>query len=234
MTGILYGLGVGPGDPELITLKAHRILRSVPVVAYPAPDQGDSLARAIVADYFPGGQTEIVIRTPMSLNRFPALEVYDKAAAEVGTHLDAGRDVAILCEGDPFFYGSFMYLYARLAERYRVEIVPGVSSLMACAARTGAPLAARNDILAVLPALLPTAELEARIAAADGVAILKVGKHFSKIRDLLVAMGIAEHCRYVERATMASERILPLDAVMPDTVPYFSMILIHKRGQAWQ
>ena len=144
MTGTLYGLGIGPGDPELITLKAHRLLQACPVIAYPAPDRGDSLARAIVDPHVPAGRTEIVIRMPMVSARFPAREVYDQAAAELGGHLAAGRDVAVICEGDPFFYGSFMYLFERMVADFPVEVVPGVSSLMACSATLGAPLAARS------------------------------------------------------------------------------------------
>ena len=152
--GTLYGLGVGPGDPELLTLKALRILRAAPVLAYPAPIEGDSMARAIAASHMPGGQTEIAIRMPLDAARFPAEEVYAAAAQEIAGHLDSGRDVAALCEGDPFFYGSFMYLFARLAEAHHIEVVPGVSSPMACAAALGMPLAARNDVLSVLPAPL--------------------------------------------------------------------------------
>ena len=129
MTGTLYGLGIGPGDPELITLKALKRLQAVPVIAYPAPQEGDSLARAIVAPHLDGAQREIAIRMPMVAARFPAQEVYDRAAEAIGGELEAGRDVAVLCEGDPFFYGSFMYLFGRMAERYPVEVIPGVSSL---------------------------------------------------------------------------------------------------------
>ena len=233
MSGTLYGLGVGPGDPELITLKALRLLRSSPVVAYPAPEHGDSLARAIVAGHLPGGQTEVAIRMPMLVERFPAQEVYDRAAAELGDHLAAGRDVAVLCEGDPFFYGSFMYLFGRMAERFPVQVVPGVSSLTACAAALGAPLAARNDVLTVVPAPLPADQLRERLAQTDAAAIMKLGRHFAKVRDVLEELGLAGRSRYVERATMANQRLLPLDQVDADSVPYFSMVLVHRRGEAW-
>ena len=146
MSGTLYGLGVGPGDPDLITVKALKILRAAPVIAYPAPETGDSLARAIVASHLPGGQTEIAIRIPIQIARHPAQEVYDHASEDIAAHLDAGRNVAAICEGDPFFYGSFMYLFHRVAERHAVEVVPGVSSLTACASALAAPLAARNDV----------------------------------------------------------------------------------------
>ncbi len=234
MTGTIYGLGVGPGDPELITLKALRILRDTSVVAFPAPEQGDSLTRAIVAPHLSDDQTEIAIRVPMLSERFPAQDIYDHAAAELSSHLDAGRDVAVLCEGDPFLYGSFMYLFARLAERYSVEVVPGVSSLTACAATLGAPLAARNDVLAVIPAPLDTEQRKHRLAAVDAAAIVKIGRHFAKVRDTLSDLGLTDRARYIEHATMDNQRILPLDQVDPESVPYFSMVLVHRRGEAWR
>ena len=232
--GTLYGLGVGPGDPELITLKARRHLGACPVIAYPAPERGASLARAIVAPHLSGGQTEIAIRMPLDAAHFPAEAVYDAAAAEIGGHLEAGRDVAAICQGDPFFYGSFIYLFARLAQRFPVEVVPGVSSLMACAAALGAPLAARLDVLAVVPAPLPAAELTHRLQAVDTAAIIKVGRHLTKVREVLTALGLAQGARYIEHASRADQRILPLDAVKPDEVPYFSMVLVHRRGTAWR
>lgn len=234
MSGTLYGLGVGPGDPELVTLKALRLLRAAPVLAYPAPDVGDSFARAIVAPHLQGGQVEIAIRVPMRVDPAPAQAVYDAAAVEIADHLDAGRDVAVLCEGDPFFYGSFMYLFGRLAERHRVEVVPGVSSLTACAAATGLPLAARNDVLTVLPAPLPEDNLRPRLQAAEAVAIMKLSRHFKKISQLLEETGLYDSARYVERATLGHQRVLKLSEVDPETVPYFSMILAHRRGAAWR
>lgn len=234
MSGRLYGLGVGPGDPELITVKALRLMRAAPVIAYPAPEQGDSLARAIVADLLPGGQSEIAIRMPMVADRFPAQEVYARAAEEIGGHLTAGRDVVVLCEGDPFFYGSFMYLFARLAESFPVEVVPGVSSLTACAAVLGAPLASRNDVLSIIPAPLDAAALAARLSAGDAAAIIKIGRHFDKVHKVLDDLGLLAQACYVEHATMDSQRILPLDSVEARDVPYFSMILVHKKGRAWQ
>jgi precorrin-2/cobalt-factor-2 C20-methyltransferase len=170
---------------------------------------------------------------PMLADRFPAQEVYDWAEAELGTHLAGGRDVAVLCEGDPFFYGSFMYLFGRMAERHSVEVVPGVSSLTACAAMLGAPLASRNDVLAVIPAPLPEATLAERLAGVEAAAIIKVGRHFEKVRRVLTDLGLADRARYVEHATMESQKILTLDAVEAGEAPYFSMILVHRRGEAW-
>lgn len=230
--GCLYGIGVGPGDPELMTLKAHRLIQSCPVIAYPAPDSGDSFARRIAADAIPEGRIEIPMIVPMRTERFPAQDVYTRAATEISMHLDGGRDVAVLCEGDPFFYGSFMYLYARLAARQRVEIVPGVSSLGACAAAWQRPLVSRNDIFTVIPGPLPDDEIRARIEAAGTVAIMKVGRHMSRLKALIAGMGLAEKAGYVERASLPEARALPLSEA-PEEAPYFSMILITKGEDPW-
>lgn len=232
-TGTLFGLGLGPGDPDLITLKALRILQAVPVIAWPAPEEGPSFARAIAAPHLPGGQAEIAIRMPMRVERFPAEAVYDEAAREIGLQLISGRDVAVLCEGDPFFFGSFMYLHHRLASAFPAVVVPGVSSVMAAAAASGRPLTARNDVFTVLPGPLPDEELEARIGQAGAVAIMKTGRHFPRIRALIDRMGLTAHATYAERVTLAmDEKVMPL-ADAPDVAPYFSMILIYKGGEDW-
>jgi precorrin-2/cobalt-factor-2 C20-methyltransferase len=224
--GTAYGIGVGPGDPELVTLKALRLLQAAPVVAYPAPDDGPSFARSIVAQWLRPEQREIAIRVPMVAERFPAQEVYDRAAAEIGTVLSAGNDVAILCQGDPFFYGSFMYLFTRLADRFPVSIVPGVSSLTACAAAAGTPLAARSETLTVVPATLGEAELERRLAGSEAAAIIKLGRNFEKVRAVLARLRLDGRARYVERASLPNQRILPLAEVAADSVPYFAMIVL--------
>ncbi len=232
MTGTLYGVGLGPGDPELVTRKAARLIGSARVIAYPALAGSDSLARAIAADLIPADAREIVMEVPMTPAREPAQAAYDTGAARIASELDAGHDVVCLCEGDPFFYGSFMYLHARLAPRYAVEVVPGVSSLTACAAVSGRPLVARNEVMTVLPGPLPEAELRRRLHAADTLAILKVGRHLPRLRAVLEAEGLAERAVYVERATLAEEVRLPLrDA--PETAPYFSMILVTKGADPW-
>jgi precorrin-2/cobalt-factor-2 C20-methyltransferase len=211
LSGTLYGVGIGPGDPELVTLKALRILKSVPVLAWPAPEEGPSLAREIVAEHLPGN-----------------------AAIEISEALDAGEDVAVICEGDPFFYGSFMYLYGRLAGDYPVEVIPGVSSLTACAAALGTPLSAKNDVLTVIPGPLDSDTMKQRLTDADAVAIIKVGRHFDRIRNVIDALGLTANARYIERATMGEQRIVPIGEVGDGNAPYFSMILVHKRDEVWK
>ena len=228
-TGTVYGIGVGPGDPELITLKALRILRAAPVIAYPAPLDGDSFARSIVGQFLSGGQREIAIRVPMLPERFPAQDVYDRAAREIGVEAAAGRDVAVLCQGDPFFYGSFMYLFERLAAHCRVEIVPGVSSLTACAAAGSLPLAAREETLTVIPATLDQASLEHRLSQVEAAAIIKLGRHFAKVRDVLCRLDLAGRAHYIARASLPNQRILNLSEVDGAEVPYFAMILLRGR-----
>lgn len=226
----VYGLGVGPGDPELLTLKALRLLRAAPVIAYPAPETGDSFARRIVARHLPGGQKEIAIRMPIGDGSFPKADIYDRAARDILSEVRAGRDVAVLCEGDPFFYGSFMYLHARLARDCAVTIVPGVSSLMACAAMAGVPLSARNESLTVIPAPLPDEALRARLVNGNAAAIVKVGRHLPRVRRVIEAAGILPRALLVERATLAEQRVRRLADVGDDSAPYFSMILIAGEG----
>ena len=168
-TGILYGVGVGPGAPDLMTLRAARLIETATVVAYPTLAGAASFARSVAAGLIPAGAREIVMDVPMSTDREPAQQAYDLGAAQIAAALDAGQNVICLCEGDPFFYGSFMYLFARLCPHYRIEIVPGVTSVTACAAVAGLPLVARNERLTVLPGPLPEPELRDLIEAAQAV-----------------------------------------------------------------
>jgi len=232
MTGVLYGVGLGPGAPDLMTLRAARLIEGAGVVAYPTLAGAASFARAIAAESIAPNAQEIVMDVPMSVERAPAQAAYDKGAAEIAAALDAGQDVVCLCEGDPFFYGSFMYLFARLSNNYRVEIVPGVTSVTACAARAGLPLAARNERLTVLPGPLPEDELRSRIEGAESVVIMKVGRHLAKIRGVIDALGLTDQAVYVERATLPEEVVLPL-AKAPEKAPYFSMILLTKGADPW-
>ena len=224
-TGRLYGLGIGPGDPELLTLKAYRILRSVPVIAYPTMENGKVLARAIVADFLRPDQIEVPMPLPFSPVR-SSQPYYDIAAEKLAEHLSAGRDVAVLCEGEPFLYGSFMYLFNRLSSKFETEVVPGISSTMASASALGVPLTYRNDVLSIMPATLDADILRDRLAVADAAVIIKLGRHFSKVRDVLSELGLLSRSLYIERATMPNQRIVPIAEIDAAEVPYWALIMI--------
>jgi len=232
MTGTLYGVGLGPGDPELITLKAARLVENATTIAYPTLAGGDSFARAIAADLIGKGVREIRMDVPMTTAREPAQAAYDAGAAEIAEVLETGEDVVCLCEGDPFFYGSFMYLNARLAGKFTVKVIPGVTSITACAAVSGKPLVARNERLTVLPGPMDQATLRKRIAGAEAVAIMKVGRHLPKLRAVIADLGLTDAATYIERATLPEQIVLPL-SLAPEKAPYFSMILLTKGADPW-
>ncbi len=232
MSGVLYGIGLGPGDAELMTLKAVRLISAAQVVAYPTLAGGSSFARSIAADLIGDGVREVKIDVPMRVERGPAQAAYDAASSEISAILETGLDVIVLCEGDPFFYGSFMYIYARLKGRFETEVVPGITAMTASAAALGLPLAARNEMLSVVAGPLPDEELRQKINAADSVAIMKVGRHLARIRAVIDGLGLMDQAHYIERATLPAEQKMPL-AKAPDTAPYFSMILITKEADPW-
>jgi precorrin-2/cobalt-factor-2 C20-methyltransferase len=238
--GVLHGIGVGPGDPELLTLKALRLLKAAPVVAYFVAKGKKGNAFGIVEEHLEAQQermplvypvTTEALEPPLSYEAIIA-DFYDGAAEMVSRHLDAGRDVAVICEGDPFFYGSYMYLHDRLAARYDAQVVPGVCSMLGGAAVLGVPLVYRNQSLAVLSGVLPEDELRRRLADADAAVVMKLGRNFDKVRRVLGELGLAHRARYVERATMSNQRIVPLDEVDPMASPYFSLLVVP--GVKWQ
>ncbi|AMR66463.1 precorrin-2 C(20)-methyltransferase [Aquipseudomonas alcaligenes] len=245
MKGRLLGLGVGPGDPELITLKALRLLQSAPVVGYfvakakANKGQGGN-AFGIIEQHLTEAQRRLPLVYPVTTEKLePPLtyedviaDFYDTCAVQIAAELDAGRDVAVICEGDPFFYGSYMYLHDRLAERYEAEVVPGVCSMLGCASVLGTPLVYRNQSLSVLSGVLPEEELEQRLRSAEAAVVMKLGRNFDKVRRVLQRLGLAERAHYVERATMHNQQIVPLDQVDPLASPYFSMILVP--GEQWR
>lgn len=233
VTGTLHLVGVGPGDPELLTLKAVRLLATAPVIAYPTTGEGAALALDIARAHLNPAAELLPVAIPMSVERGPAQAAYDAAATAILAHLSAGRDVAWLCEGDPLFYGSAMYLVSRIAGVAPIAVVPGVTSLTAAAAAIGRPLAARNETLKVLPAPLDDAALRAELTTAPAVAIIKVGRHFDRIRALLAETGHAEGAIVVEHATTSRQRITPLSAFGHDERPYFSTILCYRGAEAW-
>lgn len=224
--GTLYGVGLGPGDPKLMTIRAGEVVRSADVLAFPVNEAGESRARAIAAPIIEGHAAELPVHLPMRVEREPAQEAYDKAAEEIARHLDAGRSVAWLCVGDPLFYGSFIYIAARLATAHEIEIVPGVTSVSAGAAKAQTALAGRDDILTVIPATLPENELQQALNCGNAAAIIKVGRHFEKVRNILQGSGLAEKAWIIDGETAGDEKIMPLASLPEGGKPYFSTIFV--------
>jgi precorrin-2/cobalt-factor-2 C20-methyltransferase len=237
--GRLYGVGIGPGDPELLTVKATRVIAEAPIIAFFAKAGHRGNARAIVDCWLKPSHVEMPLYYPMTTESHfddpPYREVlarfYEESAAAIAAHLEEGRDVALLSEGDPLFYGSFMHLFMRLRERFAVTIVPGVASVCGAWAAAAAPMTWGDDALVVLPATLPFPELARRLALADAAVIMKIGRNFNRAKDALTAAGMAERAIYVERATMAGEAIMPLKAKRDGPAPYFSLILVPGLGR---
>jgi precorrin-2/cobalt-factor-2 C20-methyltransferase len=228
--GRLYGVGVGPGDPDLLTLKAHRMITSAPVIAYPIGAEGKSLARSIVADFLNSTQIEIPIQLPFKVGE-SAHPYYALATQKLAWYLSEGKDVVVLCEGDPMLYGTFMYLFQRLSPDFHTEVVPGISATLASAAMLGTPLTYRNDVLSMIPATLEATALRDRLLGADAAIILKLGRHFAKVRAVLEDLDILSRALYIERATLPNQRIYPIDQVDPTTVPYWALIVIPSQRQ---
>jgi precorrin-2/cobalt-factor-2 C20-methyltransferase len=233
-TGKLLGVGVGPGDPELMTLKAMRALGEADVIAHFAKAGNESHSRTIAAKHLPAEVTELPLYYPVT-TELPSCSTgyrdamrgfYDDAAAAIAAHIEAGRTVAVICEGDPLFYGSYMHLHARLTPRFQAEIVAGVTGMSGCWSAAGMPIAQGDDVFTVLPATLPESELARRLADADAVVVMKVGRHLPKLRRALSSSGRLARAIYVERGTMADAKMIPLTAKPDDDAPYFAVVLV--------
>jgi precorrin-2 C20-methyltransferase / precorrin-3B C17-methyltransferase len=239
--GRLFGVGVGPGDPELMTIKARRRIEEADVVAYPVARHGNSISRRVAAPYLRPGQLELELMYPVTTEQTDhpggydgALhEFYEQAAASIAEHLKAGRDVAVLCEGDPFFYGSYMYLHERLAHRYETEVVPGVTGFSAAVAAAGTPLAKRDDVLTILPGTLPPEVLATRLRTCDAAVVMKLGRTFDGVRAAAERAGVADRGIYVERASSPEQRIAALGDV-EGRVPYMSLVLVPTSARSGQ
>jgi len=237
--GRLYGVGIGPGDPELLTVKATRVIAGAPVVAFFAKAGRRGNARAIVDCWLKPSHVELPLFYPMTNDshfddppyREALAQFYKDCTSTIAAHLEAGRDVALLSEGDPLLYGSFMHLFIRLKDRFAISVVPGVSSICGAWGVAGAPMTWGDDALVVLPATLPLDELKRRLALADAAVIMKIGRNLARAKEALVAAGMADRAIYVERATMAGELVTPLAEKDGDAAPYFSLILAPGRGR---
>ncbi|MEU7786681.1 precorrin-2 C(20)-methyltransferase [Amycolatopsis sp. NPDC049159] len=232
--GKLYGVGLGPGDPELMTVKAARLISEASVIAYHSARHGRSIARSVAEPYLREGQIEEKLVYPVTTETTDhpggyegaIADFYELSAKRLAEHLDAGRDVVLLCEGDPFFYGSYMYMHERLSSRFEAIVVPGVTSVSAASSVLGRPLVQRDEVLTVLPGTLPAPELARRLADTDAAAVLKLGRTFSSVREAFAEAGKLDDAVFVERATWGQQRIEPLAEVDPSTVPYFSLALL--------
>ncbi|MFF4342561.1 precorrin-2 C(20)-methyltransferase [Kitasatospora sp. NPDC001540] len=239
-TGRLYGVGVGPGDPSLVTVRAAELIGKADVIAYHCARHGRSHARAIAERYLTGGQIEERLMYPVTVEttdhpggyRGALDDFYQEASARLAAHLDAGRDVVVLAEGDPLFYGSYQHMHKRLAHRYPTEVVPGVTSISAAAARLGTPLVEAEEVLTIIPGTLPEEELAARLAATDSAVVMKLGRTFPTVRRALERAGRLDDARYVERATMDGERTGRLADIDPEGVPYFSVAVLPSKVAA--
>jgi precorrin-2/cobalt-factor-2 C20-methyltransferase len=238
-TGRVYGIGLGPGDPELLTVKAVRLIQAAPVIGYFAKAGRRGNARGIVDRWMTGHAVELPLHYPMTTEHAFDSPVYvtvlaafyENAVATISAHLDAGRDVALLSEGDPLFYGSFMHLYIRLRARYPVTLVPGVTGMAGCWAVAGEPMTWGDDTLLVVPGTLPLAGLIERLRGTDAAVIMKLGRNFAKVRMAVQEAGLLARAIYVERGTMEDQVVMPLAEKTDDTAPYFSLVLIPGQGR---
>jgi precorrin-2/cobalt-factor-2 C20-methyltransferase len=237
--GRLIGVGVGPGDPDLLTLKAIHALKSADVIAHFAKAGNASNARAIVSQFLRPGVTELPLLYPVTTEqptgdcayRSAIRGFFDGAATAVAVHLDAGRSVAVLSEGDPLFFGSYMHLHVRLTQHYPTDVIPGVTAMSGCWSAARLPIAQGDDVLTVLPGTLDEAELIRRLQQNDPTVVMKVGRNLSKVRRALVAANRLNSATYVERGTMDNERMMPLTQKPDDAAPYFAIVLV--AGRAW-
>ncbi|MFG2284592.1 precorrin-2 C(20)-methyltransferase [Streptomyces sp. NPDC048595] len=237
LTGRLYGVGLGPGDPSLMTVRAVQVIAAADVIAYHSARHGRSIARAIAAEHLRADHIEEALVYPVTTEstdhpggyRGALDEFYEEAAARLAVHLDAGRTVAVISEGDPLFYGSYQHMHKRLAHRYPTEVIPGVTSISAAAARLGKPLAEADEVLTILPGTLPEEELTARLASTDTAVVMKLGRTFPTVRRAMERSGRLAEAHYVERATMSGERTDKLADIDSDTVPYFSVSVVASR-----
>lgn len=232
--GTLWGVGLGPGDPELVTVKAARVIAQADVVAYHSARHGRSIARGIAEPYLRPGQIEEHLVYPVTTETtdhpggYPGAmeDFYREAAERIAAHLEVGRDVALLAEGDPLFYSSYMHMHTRLTERFDAVIVPGVTSVSAASAATGTPLVQGDEVLTILPGTLPVDELKRRLADTDAAVVLKLGRSYPAVREALSSSGRLEDTFYIERASTSQQRVQPAADVDDDKVPYFSLAML--------
>ncbi|MGV9974426.1 precorrin-3B C(17)-methyltransferase [Nocardia beijingensis] len=232
--GKLWGVGLGPGDPELVTVKAANVIGAADVIAFHSARHGRSISRRIAAPYMRPGQLEEHLVYPVTTEttdhpggyQGAIDEFYEQAAERLAEHLAAGRSVALLAAGDPLFYSSYMHMHRRLADRFEAEIIPGITSVSAASAALGTPLVEGEQVLTVLPGTMPVDELTRRLRTTDAAAIMKLGRTYPGVRQALTDSGRLSGAYYVERASSAEQRVLHASAVDDAEVPYFAITLV--------
>jgi precorrin-2 C20-methyltransferase len=232
--GILYGVGVGPGDPELLTVKAVKVLEKADVVAYFSKEGNKSNARKIVEPYIRPGMIELPLPYPLTIEENVKSDVYqeaiggffEQAAGDVARYLDEGKSVAVLSAGDPFLFGSYMHLHIRLCAHYEAEVIPGITAMSGCWALANTPIAQGDDVLSIMTGILSEEALTRHLRNVQAAVIMKVGRNLPKIRRALEAAGKLNDAVYVERGTMSNNKVIPLKELEGDNFPYFSLILV--------
>ena len=236
--GTVHGVGLGPGAQDLLSVRADRLVRGARHVAYFRKAGKPGQARRIVDGMLRSDAIEFPMEYPVTTEipltdpRYNAClsAFYAECTSHIAGLTAAGEDVVVLCEGDPFFYGSFMHLYTRLSGVTPVQVVPGITGMSGAWTASGAPITWGDDVLTVLMATLPEADLTARIRDTDALVVMKIGRNLDKLRRAVAAAGRDEQAWLVEYAAMADQRVTRLceaDAV----TPYFSILLIHGQGR---
>lgn len=239
MTGRLIGVGLGPGDPDLMSVRADRLIRGASHVAYFRKKGRPGRARTAIEGMLRDDVTEYPMEYPVTTEIAFDDPAYNTALAafyqEVSDHVAGlirdGAEVVVPCEGDPFFYGSFMHLHARLRDRVPVRTVPAITGMSAAWTATGLPITWGDDVLTVLMATLPEDELAARMADADALVIMKIGRNMDRVRRALDRAGKFDRAWLVECASMPEETVMPLAQAEGRQVPYFSIVLVHGQGR---
>ncbi|WP_372884264.1 precorrin-2 C(20)-methyltransferase [Shimia sp.] len=237
--GKIYGLGLGPGDPDLMTVKAHRLLTGARHVAYFRKKGRTGQARKMVDGLLPEGAVEFPMEYPVT-TEIPVTdprynELLSAFYAEVSHHLrslaEAGEDVVVLCEGDPFFYGSFMHLYTRLNHLVDVEVLPAITGMSGAWTATGAPITWGDDVLTVLMGTLEEKDLVRHMDDTDALVVMKIGRNFDKVVRALKVAGKYDDAWIVQFATMPNQSVTRLSEMTDKVTPYFSIIVVHGQGR---
>ena len=237
--GTIWGVGLGPGDPDLMSVRANRLVRDTKNIAFFRKAGRAGRARTIVNGMLRQDAFELAMEYPVTTEIALADPNYNKCLSEfyagvtdqLRELVHSGEDVAVLCEGDPFFYGSFMHLYTRLKDHVPVQVVPAITGMSAAWTATGVPVTWGDDVMTVVLGTMAEEDLTRRMADSDAIVVMKVGRNLPKVRKALEAAGKIDDAWLVECASMSEERAVPLKEAEGATVPYFSIVIVHGQGR---